>query len=161
MDFDSADISKHHTASADASYPHIITIETELSHTLLCMVQLQLQISSRAPGILQVQLCIIQLLRQPCILLSVLSFDSLGVEHEILRIQVRNSLTLGGCGVGFFKHTLISSSLLSWWSRRTRYRCTKFMMVGIGGDCAMRLIVVMLLNDCCGGGGLIDWSGVR
>lgn len=82
---------KHHPASADASYPHIITIETELSHTLLCVVQLLLQISPRAPRILQVQLCIVQFLCQSGILFSVCTFDSLGVEHEILQVRVTNS----------------------------------------------------------------------
>jgi hypothetical protein len=40
------------------SYPHGIAIDAKLAHSLLGQIQLLLQISSRAPGIVEIQLCI-------------------------------------------------------------------------------------------------------
>lgn len=69
MDSDSADISNM-LQTQQPAYPHRFDIDTELAHPLLSIVQLGLHFSSRASGIVEVQLSVLEFLRQAGIFVS-------------------------------------------------------------------------------------------
>ncbi len=72
------------TTRKACSYPHGVTIDAELAHSLLGQSQLLLQISSRAPGIVEIQLRILQLLCESRIFKAQTGFHALAVNQKVL-----------------------------------------------------------------------------
>lgn len=70
--------------SRSLPYPHGVTIDTELADSLLGQIQLLLQISSRAPSIIEIQLRIFQFFCQSGIFKSQAGFHALTVNQKIL-----------------------------------------------------------------------------